>query len=126
DAMAVRKYDIRRHESEGGGFEERFWSPVNSPVFEARGEIVYIIHRIEDVTEFVRLKQRGDEQLQRLTSELSAVNKELEAFSYSISHDLRAPLRAISGFSEAILEEHGHSMPESAAGYLHRVRDSAR
>src|SRR5690349_15266878 len=39
DAMAVQKYDIRRPEAEGGGFEERFWSPVNSPVFEPGGEI---------------------------------------------------------------------------------------
>src|SRR5262245_6618721 len=43
DAMAVQKYDIRRPEAEGGGFEERFWSPVNSPVFGAGGEVACII-----------------------------------------------------------------------------------
>jgi len=64
DAMPVQKYDIRRPESEGGGFEERFWSPVNSPVFGSNGELVYIIHRVEDITEFVRLKQAGAEQRQ--------------------------------------------------------------
>jgi len=57
DTMAVQKYDIRRPESEGGGFEERFWSPTNSPVFGRQGELVYLIHRVEDVTEFVRLKE---------------------------------------------------------------------
>lgn len=62
DAMAVQKYDIRRPEAEGGGFEERHWSPVNSPVFGENNEIIYIIHRVEDVTEFVRLKQFGAEQ----------------------------------------------------------------
>jgi PAS domain S-box-containing protein len=62
DTMAVQKYDIRRPESEGGGFEERYWSPVNSPVLNAAGEMEYIIHQVEDVTEFVRLRQRGDEQ----------------------------------------------------------------
>ncbi|MBI3561993.1 MAG: PAS domain S-box protein [Gammaproteobacteria bacterium] len=62
DTMAVQKYDIRRPESAGGGFEERYWSPVNSPVFNDRHEITYIIHRVEDVTEFVRLKQAGVEQ----------------------------------------------------------------
>jgi signal transduction histidine kinase len=62
DAMAVQKYDIRRPESEGGGFEERYWSPVNSPVFGAGGGMAYIIHRVEDVTEFVRLKRHGTEQ----------------------------------------------------------------
>src|SRR5947199_1684476 len=58
DTMPVQKYDIRRPESEGGGFEERYWSPVNSPVF-MDGRMPYIIHRVEDVTEFVRLSSRG-------------------------------------------------------------------
>ncbi|MFN7976085.1 MAG: PAS domain-containing protein, partial [Acidobacteriota bacterium] len=58
DTMAVQKYDIRRPESEGGGFEERFWSPVNSPVLGPGGDLVFIIHRVEDVTEFVRLKEQ--------------------------------------------------------------------
>ena len=43
DTMAVQKYDIRRPESEGGGFEERYWSPMNSPVFGPSGELTYII-----------------------------------------------------------------------------------
>ena len=58
DAMAVQKYDIRRPQEAGGGFEERYWSPVNSPVFDAASRVTYIIHRVEDVTEFVWLKQR--------------------------------------------------------------------
>lgn len=65
DAMAVQKYDIRRPEEEGGEFEERYWSPVNSPVLTAGSEIAYIIHRVEDVTDFVRLKQQGIEQTRR-------------------------------------------------------------
>src|SRR5438094_2933979 len=56
DTMAVQQYDIRRPETEGGGFEERYWSPVNCPVFDRAGELAYIIHRVEDVTDFVRLK----------------------------------------------------------------------
>lgn len=59
DTMPVQKYDVRRPESEGGAFEERYWSPVNHPVLEERGQLRYIIHRVEDVTEFIRLKQRG-------------------------------------------------------------------
>src|SRR5688572_3629878 len=62
DAMPVQKYDIRRPENEGGEFEERYWSPVNSPVLGANREIAYIIHRVEDVTEFIRLKKQGNEQ----------------------------------------------------------------
>src|SRR6185369_11291197 len=69
DAMAVQKYDIRRPDEEGGGFEERFWSPVNCPIFDPSGELAYVIHRVEDVTEFVRLKQQGSEQ-DKLTEEL--------------------------------------------------------
>ncbi len=59
DTMAVQKYDIRRPDSEGGGFEERYWSPANSPVLKrGTGELLYIIHRVEDVTSAVQLKQR--------------------------------------------------------------------
>jgi PAS domain S-box-containing protein len=61
DAMAVQKYDIRRH-ADGGGFEERFWSSVNSPLFGEDGQLAYIIHRVEDVTAFVHARQRGSEQ----------------------------------------------------------------
>ena len=59
--MAVQKYDIRRPDEAGGGFEERFWSPVNTPVF-AGGTLAHIIHRVEDVTSFVRLQQLDHEQ----------------------------------------------------------------
>ena len=58
DAMAVQKYDIRLPPEEGGGWVERFWSPVNSPVL-VDGRVAYIIHRVEDVTEFIRLKELG-------------------------------------------------------------------
>jgi PAS domain-containing protein len=62
DAMAVQKYDIRRSGGEPAVFEERWWSPVNSPVFDARGELRYIIHRVEDVTAYVRLKRASGER----------------------------------------------------------------
>lgn len=102
NTMAVQKYDIRRSEQDGGGFEERFWSPLNSPVLDEEGKVEYIIHRVEDVTEFVRLKQQKTEQsqateelrehaermevevylraqeIQERTKELEIVNKELQ------------------------------------------------
>lgn len=62
DKMAIQKYDIQRPESEGGGFEERYWSPLNSPIFGEDGKIHYILHRVEDVTKSV-LMQKGQEQL---------------------------------------------------------------
>lgn len=60
DTMAVQKYDIRRPEPEGG-FEERHWSPMNSPALGDDGRVAYIIHWVEDVTERVRLRQRVHE-----------------------------------------------------------------
>jgi len=77
DIMAIQKYDIRRPASEGGGFEERHWSPVNYPVLGAGGEVRYIIHRVEDVTSFVRLKKEGLEQ-NRITEELRSEVDQLE------------------------------------------------
>jgi len=69
DAMAAQKYDIRRPESEGGGFEERYWSPVNSPVLGTKGEVAYIIHRVEDVTQ----RKRAEEELYKQTGILKSV-----------------------------------------------------
>lgn len=78
DAKPVQKYDIRKPESDGCGFEERFWSPVNSPVFGPGAEVAYIIHRVEDVTEFVRLKEAGNTQHQ-LARELRSHADAMEA-----------------------------------------------
>jgi light-regulated signal transduction histidine kinase (bacteriophytochrome) len=66
------------------------------------------------------LEQRVAER----TSELQAANRELEAFSYSVSHDLRAPLRAIEGFSRIVQEDYAASLDPAARGYLDRVRAS--
>lgn len=76
DTMAVQKYDIRRPDD--SGFDERFWSPVNSPVIAGDGSFDFIVHRVQDVTEFVRLKQLGNEQ-SRLTSELQERANAMEA-----------------------------------------------
>ncbi len=286
DTMAVQKYDIRRPESEGGGFEERHWSPVNSPVLGPKGEVAYIIHRVEDVTEFVHLKQaesersriteamrthaeemeaeifhraqqiqeannrlraeldarkraeeerdrfftlsldmmciakpdgyfkrvspaftqtlgwsaeellarpfldfvhpddqaatlhvveklvgtgeklhqfenryrhkdgswrtlswksvplpdgimyatarditeqrEAEEELKKNREQLEAANKELEAFTYSVSHDLRAPLRSLDGFSQAVLEDYADKLDAEGQGYLRRIRAAAQ
>jgi len=79
-AMAIQKYDIRNPHVQGG-FEERYWSPLNSPVFRPDGSLAYIIHRVEDVTEFIRLKQQGVKQ-NELTEELRERMEKMEAEMY--------------------------------------------
>ena len=63
--------------------------------------------------------------IQEFNDQLEAANKELEAFSYSISHDLRAPLRAITGFSKIVLEQYGTLLPTEGQDYLQRVSENA-
>lgn len=66
------------------------------------------------------------ESLRARQAELERANRELEAFSYSVSHDLRAPLRSVDGFSQALLEDYGDQLPPEALDYLHRVRHAAQ
>jgi light-regulated signal transduction histidine kinase (bacteriophytochrome) len=66
------------------------------------------------------------EQMAELAEELGRANKELEAFSYSVSHDLRAPLRHIVGFSDLLLESAGNDSPEKRQRFLKNIKDSAR
>jgi signal transduction histidine kinase len=65
-------------------------------------------------------------QLVQRSAQLEASNKELEAFSYSVSHDLRAPLRGIDGFSQAVLEDYDDKLDDSGRSYLHRVRAASQ
>ncbi|MGY3446537.1 signal transduction histidine kinase/ActR/RegA family two-component response regulator [Bradyrhizobium sp. USDA 4473] len=89
DTMTVQKYDIRKPESEGGGFEERFWSPRNTPVFGPTGQFTYIIHRVEDVTSFIQLKQRGAEQAE-LTDRLRERTEQMEAEIFMRAREVEA------------------------------------
>jgi len=66
--------------------------------------------------------QKLNEDLKQRAAQLEAANKELESFSYSVSHDLRAPLRSIDGFSHALLEDYGEQLPPEGRQYLERVR----
>ena len=76
--------------------------------------------------EIRRLNNDLEARVRQRTAELQASNKELEAFTYSVSHDLRAPLRHISGFSKILLEEFAAQMPSEAQHYLTKVADGTR
>jgi len=77
---------------------------------------------LENARLYAELEQRVGER----TAALEATNKELEAFSYSVAHDLRAPLRGIAGFSQALLEDCADRLDPEAVGYATRVCDAAR
>ena len=106
DAMAVQKYDVRRPEAEGGGFEERYWSPLNSPVLDAGGQVAYIIHRVEDVTEFVRLKQTGREREER-TQELALRADQIEAEVFLRAQEVAEANRNLRAANEKLASLYG-------------------
>jgi PAS domain S-box-containing protein len=128
DAMAVQKYDIRKPEEQGGGFETRYWSPVNSPVLAPDGELVCIVHRVEDVTEFVELRRKGVEQ-SRLTEELREQAVQMEAEVYARAREV-ADANARLELAHPPAEIHDpllgpRALTESAAGHLAPFQSAA-
>lgn len=152
DAMPVQKYDIRKPDDEGGGFEVRYWSPLNTPVFGPDGRLSHIIHRVEDVTEFMQLKQQDAERKMRMEAEIFArsrevahasarlkdANQELDRlyqktreldemktrFFANVSHELRTPLTLILGPLAKLSESPRLSAAEQRS--LHGVRRNAQ
>ena len=104
-----------------------------SPIRSARGEIIGISSIARDITE----RKRAEEQIQRMnleleqrvqdrTAELTAANRDMEAFTYSVAHDLRAPLRHIDAFSRILHDDFAGGLPAEARRYLENIRNGSR
>jgi PAS domain S-box-containing protein len=112
---------------------ERVMSYSGARVDDAEGHPLFALLQCSDVTErrrmeeeVVRLNSELEKRVAERTAELQAAVKEIEAFSYSVSHDLRAPLRALDGFSQVLIEDHGKLLPEEGQRYLGIIRSTAR
>jgi len=99
-----------------------FCGAISARLRRAPDGRIYYDGIIEDVT----ARKEIARQLENRTAELEAINRELEAFSYSVSHDLRAPLRAIDGFSRILLTDHAERLDETGRDRLGRVRRAAQ
>ncbi|HEY1424384.1 MAG TPA: PAS domain S-box protein, partial [Candidatus Acidoferrum sp.] len=111
-----------RYEDEGWRVRKdgsQFWASVMvTPLEDDQGRVRGFVKITRDITE----KREAEQQLLRRTAELEAANKELETFSYSVSHDLRAPLRGIEGFSQALQEDYARQLDDTANDYLRRIQ----
>ena len=122
-------YQLRMIRKDG---DERVVRISAIPSRDDDGHVEGAVAIMTDMTERVRaereVRQLNEELAQRVedrTAELAAANRELEAFAYSVSHDLRAPLRIIDGFSQAILEDYADALDDTGKDYLTRIRAGA-
>lgn len=106
----------------------RTYVTVKFPLMDDDGEPYAICGISTDITarkkaeqEVIRLNEELEERVRQRTAELEASTRELDAFAYSVSHDLRAPLRSLAGYSEVIREDYADMLDETGRNYLHRI-----
>lgn len=90
--------------------------------FDQQGNLISGFGTVQDITD----RKQAEEALKNYAAELETANRELEAFSYSVSHDLRQPLRALDGFSQIVIEEYADKLDERGQDYLTRVRKASQ
>ncbi len=126
-AGEISSYTVtRRYQRKGGGV---VWAEVNRALVRAPdGRPLLIVSVVRDITaqrqaeaQVRALTADLEDRVLRRTAQLQRANQNLEMFTYSVSHDLRAPLRALSGFSEALAEEYAAQLDGAGLGYLRRI-----
>jgi PAS domain S-box-containing protein len=120
--MEVQDWRVRKDGS-------HYWAEVAiTAVHDSAGKLIGFVNIAKDITS----RRDSEEQIRKLNAELTGrveelatVNRELESFSYSVSHDLRAPLRHVDGFARILQEEYSPVMPPEAIRYLDRILEAA-
>jgi len=110
-------FETRHRRKDGSVYDVEI--STNGAIFAGQ-KLIFCVCR--DITE----RKKAEDELKQALARVAAANKELEAFSYSVSHDLRSPLRSIDGFSQALIEDYTEVLDKQGKEYLQRVQKASQ